>query len=573
VFQSDIAECEHGGISVDVGETQKKLSLWAEQDKTHRFYDLFHLLHHEDWLRTAKTHVRQNAGSRTAGCDGVNMGNFEENLEGNLKALREDLKVGRFEPQPVRRTYIREIKGGGRIKMRPLGIPAIRDRIVQEALRMILEPIWEANFSRHSYGFRPDRSTKDAVAYIGARLTGSKGTYGWIIEGDIQSFFDTIDHLKLMQLLRQRIKDNKLLSLIWKFLRAGIMEQGNLRHSLLGTPQGGIVSPLLANIYLHELDRYMERYTELTSLQRRKRKGQGLANFLYVRYADDFVGLCDGTKEQAEELRRELCEFLRAELKLELSMEKTKVTHIHEGFEFLGYLIDRNITGTGKWAPRIRIPTRAMEKVQDKIRTALLPNTHEDSVRLKIQGLNRIIGGWCRYYQTTSSPSRYFNKLNYKVFWLTGHWLGRKYRMSMPRVMEKFGRTSTFGTESITLVMPSEFKASRHRLRVIQNPYTSKPTSLQREGLDDLDGTWLGTDRRKGNMDLIEVVYQQDKGICGVCGNPVPWDEADLDHKIPRHRFKPDKNGDTLKNLWILHREPCHQMKTKRDLQSGRRVR
>jgi RNA-directed DNA polymerase len=272
---------------MDVGDMQKKLSRWAEQDRTKRFYNLFDLLHQDDWIRTAQKHVKQNAGSRTAGCDGVNMRDFERDLEGNLARLREALKEGRFEPRPVRRKYIEEIKAGGRIKRRPLGIPEIQDRIVQEALRMVLEPIWEADFSRNSYGFRPNRSTKDAVAYIGSRLTLSRCTaYGWIIEGDIQSFFDTIDHYKLMQLVRKRIKDEKILDLIWNFLRAGIMEQGNLRHSFLGTPQGGVVSPLLANIYLHELDRYMERYTELHPKEREKRKRRRVANFLYVRYAD-----------------------------------------------------------------------------------------------------------------------------------------------------------------------------------------------------------------------------------------------------------------------------------------------
>lgn len=123
---------------MNVGETQKKLSQWAEQDKEHRFYDLHHLLHHEDWLYAAYKHVKQNAGSRTAGCDGVTMRIFEENLESNLRSLKEDLKAGRFRPQPVRRTYNREVKSGGRIKMRPLGIPAIQDRIVQEVLRMVL---------------------------------------------------------------------------------------------------------------------------------------------------------------------------------------------------------------------------------------------------------------------------------------------------------------------------------------------------------------------------------------------------------------------------------------------------
>jgi RNA-directed DNA polymerase len=245
-----------GGISVDVGDMQTKLSRWAEQDKARGFEDLFNLLYDGNWLRTAQVHGRQNAGSRTAGCDGVVMRYFEEKLAENLKRINEALKSGGFEPQPVRRTYIREINTGGRVKRRPLGIPAIRDRIVQEALRMVLEPIWEADFSRHACGFRPNRRTKDAVAYWGARLTrGKRMAYGWVVAGDIQSFFDTINHQQLMRLVQRRVRDKRILSLGWKFLRAEMMAQGNLRHSILGTPQGGIVSPLLANIYLHELDR------------------------------------------------------------------------------------------------------------------------------------------------------------------------------------------------------------------------------------------------------------------------------------------------------------------------------
>jgi RNA-directed DNA polymerase len=562
-----------GGISVDVGEMQRKLSRWAEEDGSRVFDDLYNLLYQEDWLRIAQMHVRQNAGSRTAGCDGIRMGVFEENLEKNLERLRKDLKEGGFEPQPVRRTYIREIKAGGRIKMRPLGIPTIRDRIVQEALRIVMEPIWEVDFSHNSYGFRPNRSTKDAVAYIGSRLTTRKSSgYGWIIEGDIQSFFDNISHPKLMQLIKRRIGDKKVLSLIWKFLRAGVMEQGNLRHSFLGTPQGGIVSPLLANIYLHELDQYMERYTDLSKWKKSERKHRGRANFLFVRYADDFVVLCDGSKEQAEEFRQELYEFLKGELKLELSMEKTRVTHVSEGFEFLGYLIERNIVGTGKWAPRIRIPAKAMEKVRGKIRAILSPETHKVSVGMKIIGLNRIIGGWCRYYQTTSSPSEYFSKLGYEVFWLMAHWLGRKYQMSIPKVMKTYKKGNTFGTARLTIRMPTEFKAKQHRLRKIENPYTSENTAIQRENLDPIDETW-GTEDQKGNYDRKEVVYQRDQGICGICQSFVPRREAELDHKIPRHLFNPPECGDTLENFWILHREPCHQMKTKRDLQGGRRVR
>ena len=297
-----------------------------------------------------------------------------------------------------------------------------------------------------------------------------------------------------------------------------------------------------------------------------------MANFLYVRYADDFVVLCDGTKEQAETMRRELHEFLKSELMLELSLEKMKVTHASEGFEFLGFLIDRNIVGSGRWAPRIRIPMRAMEKVRAKIRAALAPKTHEDSVRLKILGLNRIIGGWCRYDQTTSGPRFYFGKLSHESFELMAHWLGRKYQMSIPRVMRTFRKGNTLGTGSLTLEMADGFKAKRQRLRVIQNPYTSE-TLIQRENLDPLDEEWKGTEERKGTQDYKEVVSQRDAGICGICGNFVPWDEAEMDHKIPRHRFKPLESGDTLENLWILHREPCPSFKTKRDLQGGGRVR
>jgi RNA-directed DNA polymerase len=220
---------------VDVGEMQRKLSLWAAQDKTLRFYDLYHLLYDPAWLRLAHDDVAQNAGSVTAGCDGVTMDRFDEALEANLQHLAEELKSETFEPSPVRRVHIPKPNG----KVRPLGIPAMKDRIVQEAMRMILEPIFEADFSSYSFGFRPTRRTMDAIKCITWSTQESKKFF-WVIEGDISSYFDTINHRKLLKRLRRRIKDEKLLRLIWKFLRAGVMEGKLFRDTTLGTPQGGI---------------------------------------------------------------------------------------------------------------------------------------------------------------------------------------------------------------------------------------------------------------------------------------------------------------------------------------------
>jgi RNA-directed DNA polymerase len=382
---------------MNVGEMQRKLSRWATQDKERKFYGLYDLLYDSDWLRLAHEYVKQNAGSVTAGCDGVNMAIFDENLESNLQHIIEELKSETFKPDPVRRVYIPKPNG----KTRPLGIPAIKDRIVQEAVRMVLEPIFEADFSQYSFGFRPTRRTMDAVRYIQWSTTERKKFF-WVIEGDIASYFDTIHHPKLIRLVGRRVKDKKILRLIWKFLRSGVMEKRTFRDTTLGTPQGGIISPLLANIYLHELDKYMERCTSLPTREKSKRRQQRIGNFTFSRYADDFVVLCNGEKRQAEEMREELYQFLKGKLRLELSKEKTKITHINDGFTFLGFRIYRGQGGSGI-TTKIVIPDEAMDKVGVKIRTALSPTSHQDSVNTKITGLNRLIRGWCQYYRAPRS--------------------------------------------------------------------------------------------------------------------------------------------------------------------------
>src|SRR5919109_954943 len=186
---------------------------------------------------------------------------------------------------------------------------------------------------------------------------------------------DTIHHPKVIRLVGRRIKDKKILRLIWKFLRAGVMEKRTFRDTTLGTPQGGIVSPLLANIYLQELDKYMERYTALPQREKTKRRQQRKANFVYVRYADDFVVLCNGTKGQAESLREELHAFLKTTLRLELSRERTRITHLNDGFKFLGFWIRRD-KGHDGMKTKVIIPKEAMDKINLKIDLSLAPSSH-----------------------------------------------------------------------------------------------------------------------------------------------------------------------------------------------------
>ena len=199
---------------------QKKLSLTAQEKPEHKFGELYSLLCNEVWLRVAAQETLKNKGSKTAGIDGMTKSNFLGNFDGYLTELKETLKAQTFEPLPVRRVYIPKANSE---KKRPLGIPILFDRIVQNTLRMILEPIWESDFSIHSYGFRPNRSTYDAISAIYLQLIGSKWTYQWIIEGEIASYFDTIPHQKLIKVVKKRVADKDIHEVLWRFLRAGVM--------------------------------------------------------------------------------------------------------------------------------------------------------------------------------------------------------------------------------------------------------------------------------------------------------------------------------------------------------------
>jgi RNA-directed DNA polymerase len=428
---------------------------------------------------------------------------------------------------------------------------------------MILEPIWEADFSKYSYGFRPNRSTYNAIAHIANRLTGMSGEmYQWVIEGDIASYFDTIPHRRLIKGIKRRVADRNIRDLLWKFLRAGVMYQGKYEETLTGTPQGGIISPLLANIYLHELDRYMEStYLNLSQYEKHKRRRQGKSNYLYVRYADDWVAICNGTKEQAYAMKEELRIVLQ-NMGLTLSEEKTKVTHITEGFTFLGYRITRGM-GTRKMGPKVAIPESAIKKFRHKIRGMLSPSTCNESVHAKIMAMNQFIRGWCNYYRCTYTPSRVFNALNNEVYWNMVHWLGTKYKISTPVIMQRYLEGSTFKTKHTKLIMPFEYKAKKLLVTTWHNPYTEKDAII-RESILAYDQIWNGKEAQTGWVDLREEVILAKGTTCSICGTKLHASEVEIDHITPRKRFKDSTEADRMKHLQPVCTS-CHRAKTKTD--------
>jgi RNA-directed DNA polymerase len=261
---------------------------------------------------------------------------------------------------------------------------------------------------------------------------------------------------------------------------------------------GGVISPLLANVYLHQLDLLMRRYCDLPGSSKVRRRRKGLANFVYARYADDFVILCNGTHEQALEMRKEVHDYLRDSLHLALSMEKTKVTHLNDGFDFLGFRLKRCM-GHARMVTKVAIPDKALEKHRNALQAALSPSSCDDSITAKLMAVNRIIGGWCRYYQYAGLLAKPFGTMTTAAFWLFAHWLGRKHKMRMPTVLRTF---YTYRAEAHAKVLShgdrwlarhQSFKAKRYLASPFKpNPYITQER-IEREELPESDpcASWL----------------------------------------------------------------------------------
>ena len=448
-----------------VREIQTKLHRWARDDPHRRFDDLFNLVADPAFLVVAWDRVRGNKGARTAGVDGQTVSYVQtvRGVEGFLDELRAQLRDRSFRPLPVRERMIP--KAGG--KMRRLGIAAVRDRVVQASLKLVLEPIFEADFLPCSYGFRPNRRTHDAVAEI-RHLTSH--SYEWIVEGDITACFDEISHSGLMDRVRERVGDKRVLALVKAFLKAGILgEDRVLRATDTGTPQGSILSPLLSNVALSVLDEHIAQAPggpAASRYQRAKRRAQGLPNYRLVRYADDWCLVISGTKADAEALREEIAGILST-MGLRLSPEKTVITHIDEGLDFLGWRIQRHRKrGTDRSYVYTYPARKALRAVMGKVKTWCRRMDTNQPLDVLLRRLNPMLRGWCAHFRPGVSSATFAYLSAYTWARVIG-WLRRKHRrITWKQLRRRYCAGGWWpGTTERVLFNPAKVPTTRYRYR------------------------------------------------------------------------------------------------------------
>ena len=468
------------------------------KNQSYQYERLYRNFYNPEFYLLAYQNIYANQGNMTAGTDGKTVDGM--GME-RIHKLIDSLKDHSYQPNPAKRQYIKKKNG----KMRPLGIPSFDDKLVQEVARMILESIYEPNFSNLSHGFRPKRSCHTALMHVQGNFTGVK----WFVEGDIKGFFDNIDHQTMVSILRKRIKDEYFLGLIWKFLKAGYLEDWTFYNTYSGTPQGAVISPILSNIYLNEFDKYVEEYTdrfnkgkvrtgdseykkiisrigrlkngrystekweqfsdeekakaklhlkglydELHKYTRTDPMDESYRRLVYVRYADDWLCGVIGSKKDADAIKANFKEFLSNKLQLDLSDEKTLITNSQDKARFLGYDIcayadagfikDKNGRKTRSRNSKIKIDENGKEKYQPFHRANLIRN---DDMEILTQ-YNAEIRGLYNYYRLANNVS-ILNTFGYIMKVSMFKTFGAKYQLHVSGVKRKYGQKN-FGVKYMT---------------------------------------------------------------------------------------------------------------------------
>lgn len=582
------------------------------KDKNYKFERLYKILFNRNMYLLAYQRIYANEGNMTKGTDGLTIDGMSLD---RIHSLIEKIKDESYQPKPSRRTYIPKKNG----KKRPLGIPSFDDKLVQEVIRMILEAVYEGCFEKSSHGFRPNRSCHTALQEIQCNFTGVK----WFIEGDIKGFFDNINHNVMIGILGKKIKDDRFLRLIRKFLNAGYMEDWQYHNTFSGTPQGGIVSPILANIYLDELDKYMKEYAErfncgkerkrnpeyrklevkrrnlvkkLCQCQDEAERKKLIANIReveikrinvpygiamdmdykriqYTRYADDFLIGVIGSKEDCIRIKEDIREFLTAVLMLELSDEKTLITHADKPAHFLGYgiyirksnLSKRDKAGRLKrdYAGRV-----VLEVTCDTIKERLLkykamkltyvngkeiwkPTARysmKDNDDLEIlEKYNSEIRGFYNYYSIANNSS-IINSFKYIMEYSMYKTYCTKYRCHIPKITKKFRIGKDFGVRYKT-------KSGEEKVRLFYNQGVKRQKTTGRPDCDNLPNT----DFRLSTTSLMDRLKAEKCEICGASDAPIEIHHVrklkNLKGKKYWERFMISRNRKTLAVCFDCHRK------------------
>ena len=427
-----------------VYQLQEKLYCKAKQERSFRFYILYDKMYIPYMLQEAYSRVRTNGGS--PGLDKEGLEDIEkQGLDKFLQELGEDLRKRSYCPSPVKRVWIDKANGG----KRPLGIPTIRDRVAQMICKMLIEPIFEADFEECSYGFRPGRSSKDAMGAIKEHLHSGKTE---VLDADLSSYFDTIPHDKLQIALKQRITDPRILHLIELWLKSPVYEDGQYKggkKQKTGTPQGGVISPLLANIYMHLVDKVVNDTKKLFYQ----------AGIKIVRYADDFVLMGKSITKEAKERLAQMLERMG----LKLNETKTRQVQVkEEGFNFLGFTVryDRDLKGRDKRYWNIIPSAKSETKIRDKIRAMLDKGGHYPPLKVA-QEINSVVRGWLNYYDVPGVSYAAMSKRRLR------HYMQEKLYRYYNRKSQR--RSRLFGSQAFELLVrkyglidPTKYSVPRH---------------------------------------------------------------------------------------------------------------